>query len=136
MITDPDQIASLEAQLEEETTVKKLVLPVEVEEPSDVNLSSILSNQRTYFDLLFDLLQLKEPEVTEATWSLLNQLPVNTAVLQRIKYFEGIVQVSDFQFEGWDQIVDSSQTYRMLYSLQLINSMVSVSAEELTDQEV
>lgn len=117
MITDPDQIASLEAQLEEETTVKKLVLPVEVEEPSDVNLSSILSNQRTYFDLLFDLLQLKEPEVTEATWSLLNQLPVNTAVLQRIKHFEGIVQVSEFQFEGWDQIVDNSQTYRMLYSL-------------------
>ena len=42
MITDPDQIASLEAQLEEETLVKKMVMPVE--EPSIVNLSTILSN--------------------------------------------------------------------------------------------
>jgi hypothetical protein len=40
----------------------------------------MLSNDSEYFDLLFDLLNLGQAEVTEAVWNLLIQIPVNKAL--------------------------------------------------------
>ena len=40
-------------------------------------LSVIVSNNAEYFDLLFDLLNLGNSDITSAVWSLLMQVPVN-----------------------------------------------------------
>ena len=40
-------------------------------------LSVIISNNAEYFDLLFDLLNLGNGEITSAVWNLLMQVPVN-----------------------------------------------------------
>lgn len=40
-------------------------------------LNVIVSNNAEYFDLLFDLLNLGNSEITSAVWNLLMQVPVN-----------------------------------------------------------
>ncbi len=40
-------------------------------------LSVIISNNAEYFDLLFDLLNLGNGDITSAVWNLLMQVPVN-----------------------------------------------------------
>jgi hypothetical protein len=40
-------------------------------------LSVIVSNNAEYFDMLFDLLNLGNGEITSAVWNLLMQVPVN-----------------------------------------------------------
>jgi hypothetical protein len=40
-------------------------------------LSVIVSNNAEYFDLLFDLLNLGNGDITSAVWNLLMQVPVN-----------------------------------------------------------
>lgn len=49
------------------------MIPLPVKEQPDDNLSlnSMLANDSEYFDLLFDLLNLGQAEVTEAVWNLL-----------------------------------------------------------------
>jgi len=40
-------------------------------------LSVIISNNAEYFNLLFDLLNLGNGDITSAVWNLLMQVPVN-----------------------------------------------------------
>lgn len=45
----------------------------------------IVSNNAEYFDMLFDLLNLGNCDITSSVWSLLMQVPVNQSLLQKIK---------------------------------------------------
>lgn len=36
-----------------------------------------MSNKAEYFDLLFELLNLGVPEITQAVWKLMMQVPIN-----------------------------------------------------------
>lgn len=40
-------------------------------------LNLIVSNKAEYFDLLFELLNLGVPEITQAVWKLMMQVPIN-----------------------------------------------------------
>ena len=51
--------------------------PDQDSQPQEDKLNVIISNKAEYFDLLFDLLNLGNSEITSAVWSLLMQVPVN-----------------------------------------------------------
>ena len=40
-------------------------------------LNLIVSNKAEYFDMLFELLNLGVPDVTQAVWKLMMQVPIN-----------------------------------------------------------
>jgi hypothetical protein len=89
MITNPDQVIDLEEEVREYQeaidnlqfmTNKKLTFADkegEVDVLQEKKLNHMISNRSECFDLLFDLLNLGVPEITQASWSLLTQVPVN-----------------------------------------------------------
>jgi len=93
-------------------------------------LSSILSNTHQYFNLLFDLLELGNPSVNSLIWNLLNKIPVNQYMFENIKKLNIVNQ------EDWDRLLDSSCMYKLLYSLQIVNSFVSGSESNSSPEEV
>jgi len=40
------------------------------------------------------------------------------------------------EYEGWSEIVDPSSPYKMLYSLQILNTLISVNNDRLSETEV
>lgn len=108
-------------------------------EQSD-RLNVIVSNNAEYFDMLFDLLNLGNSEITSAVWGLLMQVPVNQQLLSKIKTLKDIQPLAiadeELEFEGWSEIVDPATTYKMLYSLQILNTMISMNNERLNETEV
>lgn len=49
---------------------------------------------------------------------------------------ENLLVRSDSQQDGWQAIIDPNSPYKMLYSLQILNTLVSVNNQLLTDVEV
>jgi hypothetical protein len=39
-------------------------------------------------------------------------------------------------FENWCNIIDPTNTYKMLYSIQIVNSLISVNNEKLSEAEI
>ena len=48
-----------------------------LQEQEEIKLSEMISNRGECFDLLINLLNLGISEITQASWSLLSQVPVN-----------------------------------------------------------
>ena len=69
----------------------------------------MISNRTECFNLLFGLLNLGLPDITEAAWTLLTQVPVNQILLNKIRNLTPDV--------NWELIVDASGLHKMLYSL-------------------
>lgn len=59
----------------------------ELELPED-KLNLIVSNKAEYFDLLFELLNLGVPDITQAVWKLMMQVPINQKLFNRMKSLE------------------------------------------------
>jgi hypothetical protein len=54
----------------------------------EIKLSEMISNREESFDLLINLLNLGIPEITQASWSLLSQVPINQKLLNQIKLLD------------------------------------------------
>ena len=107
--------------------------------PPEKKLNEMISNRSECFDLLFDLLNLGVPDITEASWSLLTQVPVNQQLLSKIRLLNG----TDREGEGqpmsqseWSKIIDPNGIHKMLYSLQLVNQLITINNEKLSDAEI
>ena len=99
------------------------------EEESKLNL--ILSNKSEYFDLLFDLLNLGVNEINVQAWNLLTQIPVNK------KLYSNIMKLEINQKDDWNLLMDPQNMYKLLYSLQIINSLIcSPDTENIEDSEL
>ena len=48
-------------------------------------LNLIVSNKAEYFDLLFELLNLGMPEITQAVWKLMMQVPINQKLFNKMR---------------------------------------------------
>ena len=113
-------------------------------------LNLIVSNKAEYFDLLFDLLNLGAPEITQAVWKLMMQVPINQKLFNSMRSLQSIRVDSPIQAShgsdqhllapddsaGWHSIIDPNSPYKMLYSLQILNTLVSVNNQVLSDVEV
>jgi len=64
------------------------------------------------------------------------QVPVNQSLLQKIKTLQDVKQLAEKEIQGWSEIVDPASTYKMLYSLQILNTLISVNNERLSEGEV
>lgn len=99
------------------------------EEESKLNL--ILSNKSEYFDLLFDLLNLGVNEINIQAWNLLTQIPVNK------KLYSNIKELNIKKDTDWNSLMDPQNMYKLLYSLQIINSLIcSPDTENLIESEL
>ena len=111
-------------------------------------LNLIVSNKAEYFDMLFELLNLGVPDVTQAVWKLMMQVPINQKLFNSMWSLHSIhaeqpmeaseanqLMVAD-NLTGWQSIIDPNSPYKMLYSLQILNTLVSVNNQVLTDVEM
>lgn len=73
MVTQEDKVADLKIEL----LKKEIRQQTPIDEQQDYSISKIISNDRYYFNLLFDLLNLGQPDVTQRVWDLLMLVPVN-----------------------------------------------------------
>ena len=83
----------------------------EVVEETKLNL--IISNK--YFDLLFQLLNLGIEAISTSSWNLLTQVPVNNSLLSKIHTLNLIDPITGIP--DWNTVLDSRNTYKLLYSL-------------------
>eukprot|EP01132_Coremiostelium_polycephalum_P001351 gene1351-1706_t len=72
------------------------------------------------FSLLFSLLNIDS--VAQEVWDLLMLLPVNRQILQDITTLRTPV--------NWNSLLDPTSSYRLLYSLQIIESFLNPSLQE------
>jgi hypothetical protein len=79
----------------------------------------MISNRSECFDLLFDLLNLGLPDVTQASWSLLTQVPVNQQLLTKIRQLDlnSAGEHKQMSQMEWSRIIDPNSIHKMLYSL-------------------
>ena len=91
----------------------------------------ILSQNRFYIEVLLELL--KKAEMDKARlWNLLMRLPFNLEVVHSLKQIVGLVQsdennnkmVADDHAVNWSLFIDASSTFKLLYSLQLFDSVL------------
>lgn len=112
LLTDDSNLEKLQQQLEK-TIVQKL--PVEV-----YRLSNILTNTKENFTLLFELFSFGNLRMNSQIWLLLSKIPVNEQIYSDMKNLE---------FSGdWNTLLDSRCIFKLLYSLQIVNSIIT-SAE-------
>ena len=53
-------------------------------------LNLIVSNKAEYFDLLFELLNLGVPDITQAVWKLMMQVPINQKLFNNMRSLQSI----------------------------------------------
>lgn len=79
----------------------------------------LISNNQANYDKLFYLLSKDKPQLIETTWDLLSKLPVNAKLQMEIKEISGVMENKN----NWEKILDPKSTYKLLYSLKIINGL-------------
>ena len=105
MVITEESIADLQAELIKEQDVQQennlMVIAKDMPKPNDGDdenemelledkLNLIVSNKAEYFDLLFELLNLGVPEITQAVWKLMMQVPINQKLFNNMRSLESI----------------------------------------------
>jgi len=75
-----------------------------------------LAQDQKYFEQLFSFLAKSGASLVEPVWELLQKLPVNAKLHQDISQLQGAHQ-------GWDSLLDSHSTHKLLYSLRIIEGL-------------
>lgn len=79
--------------------------------------NNILANDSTYFNELFSCLTLGS-DIGDMVWDLLMKLPTNTHMHNTITELASATSVH------WDSLFDPSSPFRLLYSLQIVQTIV------------
>jgi hypothetical protein len=87
----------------------------------------LVAENQQYFELLFALLAKSSASLVEPVWELLQKLPVNA------KLHEDISQLHETK-EGWNSLLDSRSTHKLLYSLKIIEGLHSKATQEADKQ--
>ena len=77
----------------------------------------ILSSNQEYMDVLFQLVSSSAAkEVGPKIWDLLMVIPTNRSILRKLTHLD--------LSSGWDALLDPTSVYRLLYSLQIIDTVL------------
>jgi hypothetical protein len=95
------------------------------------NLPSTILSQQQYFHQLFDLLTFNET-IGKKVWDLLMLLPTNRQMLEELSELSThpapYSATNSNGVEGgavrWEEILDPSSTFKLLYSLQIVDSLL------------
>jgi hypothetical protein len=84
---------------------------------------SILSNNEKYYEILFSILSNKNSNnmINNLVWNLIVFLPTNTKIKNEI---EDILKFENNNEINWEKILNSNSTFKFLYSLQILNSII------------
>lgn len=88
----------------------------------------LLAHDQSYFDLLFALLAKSRASLVEPVWELLQKLPVNEKLHKDIRQLQGIES-------GWNGLLDSKSTHKLLYSLKIIEDFNKIAADNEAAQK-
>lgn len=83
-------------------------------------MSQILSNHGSYFDTLLELVDWDEG-TSQRVWDLLCRLPTNNNLLHKMICLRQLE--SDGEVD-WSDLLDGSNTHRLLYSLRLVEALL------------
>lgn len=103
------------------------VLALEVDESTLPRY--ILQHHESFYDLMFGLFD-EDKEVALIVWRLLNRLPASQRLLHMIVTLEGIKQHHD-----WSKVFPQASPYRLLYSLKIIEYLMSDDEGASADPE-
>ncbi|KAL6077589.1 USP domain-containing protein [Balamuthia mandrillaris] len=120
-----------EAAVYENTNTDTSEPPPLVEPLQEISPSFFLSNNQAYFDQLFELLNIPNIDA-EKVWEILTKLPTNERLLETLRTLEGLTEGSG---PDWDQLLNPQTLYKMLYCLQIIDSLM-VPSQQPTEQEL
>lgn len=115
LLTEDGAIEKLQQQLDKARFKKR---PVEI-----YRLSNILSNTQEYFNLLFELFSFGNIKLNTRILNLLSKIPVNEQILEELKSLE-------FR-NDWNNLLDSRCVFKLLYSLQIVDSIIRQEDSEL-----
>ena len=99
MVITEESIAELQAEIikdqDEQLDTNLMVIAKDVPKPEgeadnedqllEDKLNLIVSNKAEYFDLLFELLNLGVPDITQAVWKLMMQVPINQKLFNSMR---------------------------------------------------
>ena len=94
--------------------------------------ASILSQNRFYIEILLELLNKKgnNDNLSGRLWNLLMRLPFNLSILQSLKEIATYVATDEngnniiTNQVNWNLFIDASSTFKLLYSLQIFDSVI------------
>ena len=96
--------------------------------PTDVVLPSlVLCNNARHFGTLFELLELPEAaDQAEEVWMLLMRLPTEEALLGGLESLQAVKTPQP----DWNALLDSTNIYKLLYQLQIMESLVQPAGND------
>jgi hypothetical protein len=100
------------------STPNTSVTEISVDDPT---LPSHILSQDKYFEQLFQLLNL-QGHVGAQVWDLLMKLPTNQRNLEQLRRLQTSIDVSNRT--NWNELLDPSSLFKLLYSLQIIESLM------------
>eukprot|EP01105_Mastigella_eilhardi_P014361 TRINITY_DN3272_c0_g1_i6.p1 TRINITY_DN3272_c0_g1~~TRINITY_DN3272_c0_g1_i6.p1 ORF type:complete len:2846 (+),score=628.82 TRINITY_DN3272_c0_g1_i6:898-8538(+) len=104
--------------------IRKTGAPTGAPDDFNVQPSTILS-QPCHFDTLFRLLSdVDDPTIGQLIWELLCMLPTNQRLSQELS--DIATKAGDPQ---WDQLLDSRSLFKLLYSLEIVESFLAPSPD-------
>lgn len=110
----------------------KKVTEVEEEKIDFLNLPRyIISQNKKYFSAIFSLLDCGGSVANEA-WKLLNRLPTSPEIFTNILLLEGVRDVSG---RNWNNFLDANSTYKLLYSLHVLEYLMEDDESEKDDNK-
>ncbi|CAG9332998.1 unnamed protein product [Blepharisma stoltei] len=127
LLLDEESKMKLQKQLNE--AAKVAVKPKVAE---TYRLSNILSNTNEYFNLLFELFELGNSAINSQIWILLNKIPVNQEMYEGIKTLKVHIETAE---ADWNSLLDKSCMYKLLYSLQIVNSFILLPEDSTQTHE-
>lgn len=100
--------------------------------PSTVrSLSATIANQSEYFELFFQLLKFPISELQSKVWNLLSSLPLNAKLYEKIR---SVFDDNDSMHVNWRELLDSENSARLLYSLQIMSTFIICSTLDENEQ--
>lgn len=110
--------------------------PGDDSKPKEESMSQKISDSTENMELFFNLLGLDITEIESKVWSLLRNLPINRGI------YDQIVNVFGSPSEGyyyestdldWEYILNPQTTPKLLYSLQIVDSLVNFDTQSSLD---
>lgn len=96
------------------------------------SLSATIANKSEYFELFLQLLKIPKNEIQAKVWALLSNLPLNATLYER---FNNIFQEISAVELNWKELIDSENSARLLYSLQIMNTFITCGTFDEKEQE-
>jgi len=93
-----------------------------VTDDSDDGFKMILANEKSYFDLLFTMLQIGG-DISLKVWNLLSSLPVNRELADEIRAIPTVPS------PDWDKLLPANPM-KLLYALQIVDDNATPSADD------